>query len=71
MNNFQIKLEGKWTTTSSDISVQSQDGPRKNVLSLKDENEEFVTEFNRVINHEDINTLMMTTATRYDSRTPT
>ena len=36
MNDFQIKLEEKWTTTSSDISGQSRDGTIKNALSLKD-----------------------------------
>ena len=47
-------MEGKWTTTSSDISGQYRDGPRNNLFSLEDEDEEFVTEFKRVINNEDI-----------------
>ena len=54
MNNFQIKLEGKWTTTSSDILGQYRDGPRNNVLSLEYEDKEFVTKFKPVINHEDV-----------------
>ena len=54
MNNFQIKLEEKWTTTLSDILGQSQDGPRKNVVYLEDEDEEFVTEFKRAIDNEDV-----------------
>ena len=54
MNDFQIKLEGKWTTTSSDISGNSQDVPRNNVLSLENEDKYFVTEFKRVIDHEDV-----------------
>ena len=51
MNYLQINLEGKLTTTLSDILGQSLDGPRKNVLSLKDEYGEFVTNSKRVINH--------------------
>ena len=54
MNDFQIKLEEKWTTTLSDILGQSQDGPRKNVVYLEDEDEEFVTEFKRAIDNEDV-----------------
>ena len=54
MNDLQIKLEGKWTTTLSDISGQSQDSSRENLLSLEDEDKEFVTEFKKVINHEDV-----------------
>ena len=37
MNDFQITLEGKWTITLSDLPVQSRDVPKKNVLSLEDE----------------------------------
>ena len=51
MNIFQIKLEEKWTTTLSDILGQSQDGPRKNVVYLEDEDEEFVPEFKRAIDN--------------------
>ena len=54
MNDFQIKLEVKWTTTLSDISGQSQDSSRENLLSLEYEDKEFVTEFKPVINHEDV-----------------
>ena len=54
MSDLLIKLEGKWTTTLSDILVQSRDGPKKNVLSLEDEDEEFVTKFKQVIDHKDV-----------------
>ena len=54
MNDFQIKLEVKWMTTLSDILGQSRDGPRNSVLSLEYEDEEFVTEFKQVIDHEDV-----------------
>ena len=40
--------------TSSEISGQSRDGPRKNAVSLKYEDKEFVTKFKQVINHEDV-----------------
>ena len=40
--------------TSSEISGQSRDGPRKNAVSLKYEDKEFVNKFKQVINHEDV-----------------
>ena len=52
MNDFKITLEGKWTTMLLDLLGQSRDGPKKNVLSLEDEDEEFMNKFRRVIIHE-------------------
>ena len=37
MNDFQITLEGKRRTTSSDLLGKYQYRPKKNVLSLEDE----------------------------------
>ena len=51
MNDFQITLEEKWTTMSSDLSGKSRDRPKKNVLSLEDEEEEFTNKFRRLISH--------------------
>ena len=54
MNDLQITLEGKCTTTSSDLLGQPQDRPTENVLSLDDEDKEITNEFRRVISHEEM-----------------
>ena len=51
MNYFQITLEGKWKTTSLDLTGQYRDEPKNNVLFLEDEGKEFTNEFRLVIRH--------------------
>ena len=54
MNEFQVKLEGRWTTMPSYISGKTRDGPMRNVLILEDEDEEFTNELKKAISHEDM-----------------
>ena len=50
MNDFQQVLEGKWQVESANVSDRPiQDVPASMLLSLENEDEEFLDEFNRVI----------------------
>ena len=51
MNEFQKKLEQKWTTTSADLSEENYlaDIPAESTLCLEDEDEDFIKEYNKVI----------------------
>ena len=55
MNDFQQGLEGKWQVEPSNISDRAiQDVPALMLLSLENEDEEFLDEFNRVIKESDL-----------------
>ena len=49
MNEFQRALERKWTTKLSDLSRYFSDVPEGKLISLEHEDEEFVSEYKRVI----------------------
>ena len=55
MNDFQKGLEGKWQVESANVSDRAiQDVPASMLLSLVNEDEEFLDEFNRVIKESDL-----------------
>ena len=55
MNGFQQGLEGKWQVESANVSDRAiQDVPASMLLSLENEDEEFLDEFNRVIKDSDL-----------------
>ena len=55
MNDFQQGLEGKWQVESANVSDRSiQDVPASMLLSLENEDEGFLDEFNRVIKDLDL-----------------
>ena len=50
MNYFQQGLEGKWQVESANVSDRDiQDVPASMLLSIDNEDEEFLDEFNRFI----------------------
>ena len=49
MNEFQQALERKWTTKSSNLSRYISDVPEGKLISLEHKDEEFVSEYKRVI----------------------
>ena len=55
MNEFQKALEGKWQAESANILGKlTKDIPASLILSLENEDEEFLEEFNRVIKDADL-----------------
>ena len=55
MNDFQKGLEGKWQVESSNVSDKAiQDVPASMLLSLENEDEQFLDEFNWVIKYSDL-----------------
>ena len=55
MNDFQQGLEGKWQVESANVSDRViQDIPASILLSLENEDEEFIDELNRVIKDSDL-----------------
>ena len=55
MNDFQQGLEGKWQVESANVSDRAiQDIPASMLLSLENEDEEFLDEFNWVIKDSDL-----------------
>ena len=55
MNDFQQGLEGKWQIESANVSDRAiQDIPASMLLSLENEDEELLDEFNRVIKDSDL-----------------
>jgi PAS domain-containing protein len=56
MDHYQTTLDERWAVESADISasLHKQDINPQNVLSLEDEDEEFLEEFKRVINNDEI-----------------
>ena len=55
MNNIQQGLEGKWQVESANVSDRAiQDVPASMLLSLENEDEELLDEFNRVIKYSDL-----------------
>ena len=55
MNDLQQGLEGKWQVESANVSDRAiQDIPASMLLSLDNEDEEFLDEFNRVIKDSDL-----------------
>ena len=54
-NDFQQGLEGKWQVESVNVFDRAiQDIPVSMLLSLENEDEEFLDEFNRVIKDSDL-----------------
>ena len=55
MNDFQQGLEGKWQVESVNVNDRAiQDVPASMLLSLENEDEEFLDEFIRVIKDLDL-----------------
>ena len=55
MNDFQKGLEVKWQVESSNVSDRAiKDVPASILLSIKNEDEEFLDELNRVIKDSDL-----------------
>ena len=55
MNDFQQGLEGKWLVQSANVPRKAiQDVPASKILSLENEDEELLDEFNRVIKDSDL-----------------
>ena len=55
MNDFQQGLKGKWQVESANVSDRAiQDVPDSMLLSLENEDDEFLYEFNRVIKDLDL-----------------
>ena len=49
MKDFEDNLEGKWSVKSADQSANLEQVPSDYVVSLENEDKEFVDEFKRVI----------------------
>jgi hypothetical protein len=54
MTTFDDELEAKFRTSSSDISNSTRDIPQDLLLDLDGEDQEFIQEFNRVIDNSEI-----------------
>ena len=54
MNHFQDNLEQKWTTSSLDLSATLHDKPKEKMLSLENEDEEFISKHKRVTSSNDV-----------------
>ena len=56
MNDFQTKLERIWNAASADLSseLHVEDVPRDLILSLEDEDEDFIEEYKKVITSKDV-----------------
>ena len=52
MDKYDEALESRWTAKSADISITVKDTDKKRVLSLRDEDQEFLDEYQRIIDNE-------------------
>jgi len=52
--NFNNGIASKWTTTTSNVIHEIKGIHSNQLLSLEDEDEQFMKEFSRVINNQDI-----------------
>ena len=52
MDKFDAGLESRWTAKSADISLTVKDTDKSRVLSLKNEDQEFLNEYRRIIDNE-------------------
>ena len=52
MDKYDESLESRWTAKSADISIMLKDTDKKRVLSLRDEDQEFLDEYQRIIDNE-------------------
>ena len=54
MKDFEIGVKRRWDAKTADIHEDVHEHPREFVLSLEDEDEEFINEYKRVIDNKDI-----------------
>ena len=77
MKYFDVKLEQIWAVQYSELKGQIQEVPKPKLLCLEDKDEEFIEEFNRVVDNKylkDVNATLndvdTTNATEFGNTDP-